>query len=100
MTDVFSDSCVLHWREPEDDGGAPVTHYVVEVMDLETKGSWIEAGEVTSDQTDFKVKNLKEKHKYKFRVKAINKVGASEPALCPDTILAKDPWGEKATFTD
>lgn len=75
-----------------------MTHYVIEIMDLETKGTWLEAGEVKADITEFNCKSLQDKHRYKFRVRAQNKIGLSEPTQCPDTILAKDPWGNFNIF--
>ncbi len=83
---------MLHWETPEDDGGTPLTGYVVEVMDLELRGRWSEAGRVPADTLTFKTTDLKEGHKYKFRIRAANKIGTSEPAEVKDTVLAKDPW--------
>jgi len=33
VSDVLKDSCVLHWKSPKDDGGTPITHYVIEQME-------------------------------------------------------------------
>ena len=46
------------------------------------------------EPTSYKVEDLIHKKEYKFRVRAVNKLGPSEPANYPKTILAKDPWGE------
>lgn len=43
-TSVTKSSCVLSWRPPKDNGGSPITHYVVEKMDTETL-KWVPAGE-------------------------------------------------------
>lgn len=43
----------------------------------------------------FKCEDLTHKKEYKFRVKAVNKMGASEPITFNKTILAKDPWGKE-----
>ena len=40
VSDVTADSVKLKWDPPEDDGGEPVDHYVVERMDTET-GRWV-----------------------------------------------------------
>lgn len=40
------------------------------------------------------MEDLENKKQYKFRVIASNKLGASDPAVYPKVILAKDPWGE------
>jgi hypothetical protein len=33
---VRSKKAKVAWQKPEDDGGCPVTHYVVEKMDVDT----------------------------------------------------------------
>ena len=93
MTDVFAESCLVSWKTPEDDGGSPISGYVVEAMDLESRGKWKEVGNATSDQLSFKCATLKEGHKYKFRVRAKNRKGVSGPAEAKDAVLAKNPWG-------
>ena len=40
VSDVTADSAKLKWDPPEDDGGEPVDHYVVEKMDTDT-GRWV-----------------------------------------------------------
>ncbi|CAG2059302.1 unnamed protein product, partial [Timema podura] len=40
VSDVTSEGCKLKWDKPEDDGGEPIDHYVVERMDTET-GRWV-----------------------------------------------------------
>ena len=53
-------------------------------------------GETTADELTFKCEDLVLKKRYKFRVKAINQQGESEPGFARGEILAKDPWGESA----
>ena len=40
MSDVHAEGCTLAWEKPEDDGGEPIDHYVVERMDVDT-GRWV-----------------------------------------------------------
>lgn len=40
VEDVTAEGCKLKWDKPEDDGGAPIEHYLVERMDLES-GRWV-----------------------------------------------------------
>ena len=82
----------MSWEEPEDDGGTPLTHYIIERMELSKRDKWIEVGEVVADNKNFKCNDLEEGQKYQFRVRALNSVGPSKPADLPDTVLAKDPW--------
>lgn len=48
---------------------------------------------VIFDSFQFQVKDLKENGEYKFRVKAVNDVGVSDP-LTGDTVIAKNPFSE------
>lgn len=36
--DIFKTSCKLKWEVPEDNGGSPILHYIVERQDLALKG--------------------------------------------------------------
>lgn len=38
VMEVFQTSCVLIWKKPKDDGGAPILHYVIERQDISLKG--------------------------------------------------------------
>ena len=39
VSDVTAKNCKLSWKEPEDDGGAPITAYAVEKMDTSQPGT-------------------------------------------------------------
>lgn len=54
VSDVKKDSAVLKWKPPKDDGGEPVTHYVLEKMDT-ARGTWVDAGETSGPECKFKV---------------------------------------------
>jgi predicted phage tail protein len=42
-----------------------------------------------------KIQPLEHRHRYRFRVRAVNKIGQSQPCeMLGDDILIKDPWGE------
>lgn len=61
-------------------------------MDMDT-GRWVPAGEVDANTEKFTVDGLTPKKKYKFRVKAVNKEGESEPLESEEPITAKNPYG-------
>ena len=92
VSEVFSSSCLLAWKEPLDNGGSPITHYIIERKEAESRDKWQEVGETTADIMKLKCDQLVEKKKYRFRVRAANKVGTSEPCELKDSVLAKDPW--------
>ena len=92
VSDIFSTNCTLSWTEPEDDGGSPITQYLLEYKNLDKKEKWTSLGQVSADVKSFKAENLVEKSKYRFRLRAVNKVGPSEPAELADTVIPRDPW--------
>jgi len=94
VSDIFQSSCVISWKPPADDGGAPLVHYLIERQDLSVKGGWHSVAEVAANESSYKVEDLVHKKEYKFRVRAVNKLGPSEPVNYPKTVLAKDPWDE------
>lgn len=95
VTEVFQTSCVVNWNVPKDDGGAPILKYIVERQDLSLKAGWDNVGEVSGGKpTTYKVIDLVPKKSYKFRIRAVNKIGSSEPATFGKPVLAKDPWDE------
>lgn len=96
-SDVHAEGCTLTWKPPEDDGGQPIDKYVVEKMD-EATGRWVPAGETDGPQTSLQVEGLTPGHKYKFRVRAVNKQGKSEPLAAMQSIEAKNPFGESNFF--
>lgn len=93
VSDVHANGCKLAWKPPADDGGNPVEKYVVEKMD-EATGRWVPAGETDGPQTSLNVDGLVPGKKYKFRVRAVNKQGKSEPLTTSQAIEAKNPFDE------
>lgn len=92
MTDLTATSCRLNWKEPDDDGGKPITGYVIEKMDKAT-GKWIPVAHTEPDKTNTLIRGLQDGHEYMFRVKAINDEGESEPLETEAAIKAKNPYG-------
>lgn len=89
ITDWSASFCDLKWRAPEDDGGAPITSYIIEKKDPNT-GKWQKASETNTPECKARVNDLIEGKKYQFRVKAVNKAGPSKPSEPTDQITAKD----------
>lgn len=57
-------------------------------------GRWIPAGEAGPDDDSFTFKGLTPNKKYKFRVKAVNKEGESDPLETTEPIVARNPYDE------
>jgi len=89
VSEVFEDRVTLDWKAPVDDGGCPIDHYEVEKMDLAT-GRWVPCGRATAPHAT--IANLQPGHEYKFRVKAVNKEGESDPLVALDSVVAKNPF--------
>ncbi|KAH3877136.1 hypothetical protein DPMN_000993, partial [Dreissena polymorpha] len=89
-SNITPDSCVLTWNPPKDDGGSPISNYVVERMDLRT-GDWVTCSKFVRG-TSYEVLNLSEGHEYKFRISAENEHGVGEPIEMRDTVVAQHPW--------
>lgn len=94
VSDITAETCKLKWKPADHDEQAPTRGYVVEMQDGRG-GPWKKIGETKG--TDFAVNGLKEHGEYKFRVKAINEIGESEP-LVGETILAKNPYTVSFVF--
>lgn len=93
VEDIHAEGATLKWSPPQDDGGQPIEKYVVEKMD-EATGRWVPAGETDGPTTKLAVDGLTPGHKYKFRVRAVNKQGKSEPLSTVQAIEAKNPFDE------
>uniref|UniRef100_A0A0K2U6Y3 Uncharacterized protein n=1 Tax=Lepeophtheirus salmonis TaxID=72036 RepID=A0A0K2U6Y3_LEPSM len=94
---VFQDNMTVHWGPPKDNGGTDVKKYVIEALDTTSGNShWTTVGQTaTGSERAYKVDHLTPMHKYRFRVRAANKIGQSDPTeMSGDDILAKDPWDE------
>ena len=83
---ITSSSCDLDWGASPDDGGSPITHYLVEKCDM-SRGSWVEA-EITTD-LKCTVRSLTHRKTYLMRVKAVNAVGESEPTTLDKSFVAQ-----------
>ena len=57
VSDITSTSCNLKWKPSEDDGGKPITGYVVEKMDKDT-GRWTVCARTDPDVTECPIRGL------------------------------------------
>lgn len=91
MTDIRRDSVTLHWSPPKEDGGSPITGYVIEKQDKKRKG-WTPVQKVDGATHELLVDKLAEGTEYMFRVKAVNKSGQSEPLEAEQSLVPKSPF--------
>ncbi|XP_065089533.1 twitchin isoform X14 [Ochlerotatus camptorhynchus] len=104
VAEITARGAILEWRAPEDDGGLPIDNYIIEKLD-EIKGTWVYAGDSGSNRCKANIDGLIEGHSYKFRVRAQNKMGKSEPLSMANAVVAKNPFRtpqrpENLTITD
>eukprot|EP00091_Calanus_sinicus_P024511 TRINITY_DN8833_c0_g1_i1.p1 TRINITY_DN8833_c0_g1~~TRINITY_DN8833_c0_g1_i1.p1 ORF type:complete len:291 (-),score=102.40 TRINITY_DN8833_c0_g1_i1:758-1630(-) len=68
----------LEWKEPIDDGGSPITGYIIE-MKVRHSSEWTVAQQIDGNRRKGTVHGLREGDEYQFRIIALNKAGPSEP---------------------
>ncbi|XP_042220613.1 uncharacterized protein LOC121865339 [Homarus americanus] len=93
ITDVSGTSVTLRWDPPLDDGGCRISNYIVEYFRVGWD-VWLKAA--SSRITWTQLSDLIVGSEYRFRVKAENAYGVSEPGEESDKILfeeAKSPTG-------
>uniref|UniRef100_A0A8C3S4V6 Titin n=1 Tax=Chelydra serpentina TaxID=8475 RepID=A0A8C3S4V6_CHESE len=89
ISDITNESCFLTWNPPrDDDGGSPITNYIVEKRDVRRKG-W-QTVDTTVKDTKYTVTPLTEGSLYVFRVAAENAVGQSDYYIS-ENVVVKDP---------
>lgn len=91
ISEITSESCFLAWNPPRDDGGSPVTNYIVESR-LTDKEEWVKLSATVKDTT-FKACKLIAMKEYIFRISAENQYGIGEPAEHAP-IVAKYSFGK------
>ncbi|XP_067934437.1 twitchin-like [Watersipora subatra] len=97
--EIWADNILIRWKEPKDDGGEPILHYVIESKNITKRGqSWSKSGQTSTK--DFRVNKLKQGEEYKFRVSAVNSEGQGPWEEYKTSIEAKDPYDPPGAPTD
>uniref|UniRef100_A0A3B4WN67 Titin n=1 Tax=Seriola lalandi dorsalis TaxID=1841481 RepID=A0A3B4WN67_SERLL len=82
ISSITSESCVVNWQPPEDDGGTDITNYIVEKRESGSTAWQLINSSVK--RTTLHVSHLTKYMQYTFRVSAENRFGVSnEP--CAET---------------
>lgn len=92
VKDVQKDSILISWKPPEDDGGKPITGYVVEKKDANASRWEPNTYPVGADVTEFRVPDLVEGDDYLFRVRAKNEEGLGDPLDSDTATKAKNAF--------
>lgn len=88
IIDYDNKSVTLKWEPPKSDGGRPITHYVIEMLN-KYQPDWTELMPTETNACEFKVPGLKERMAYQFRVRAVNKAGTSAPSPPTDSHIVR-----------
>lgn len=79
ITDFDEKSVKLKFKPPRSDGGAPVTHYIIEAKDKSLPSAgWREIAVTDSPKPEAEVEGLREGQTLQFRVRAVNDAGVGE----------------------
>ena len=95
LCDWDADRLDLDWKVPQKDGGAPITHYIMEMREAgpgapEGEESWKEVGKSDGPKCFYSQGGLTKGAKYQFRARSVNKGGISEPCD-PTPIVSPKP---------
>lgn len=93
VVDWDKDHADLKWIKPDNDGGAPITGYIIEFKEKFGK-DWEKGKEISGDVTEATIDGLKEGTQYEFRIRAVNKAGPGEPSDATKPIIAKSRFGK------
>eukprot|EP00064_Thunnus_orientalis_P001214 superscaffoldBa00000081_g1216 len=86
---VSAEKCNLHWNPPLNDGGAGISHYIIEKRET-SRVTWT-AVEPHVEAVSYKVTKLVPGKEYIFRIAAVNKFGVGE-FLESDPFIAQNPF--------
>ena len=90
---IQRDAVTLSWKEPDSDGGMPITGYVIERSDASRLG-WATVGMVDAYTRNIRVPKLLEGSRYYFRVMAENAVGSGKLVETGQPVELKNPLGK------
>lgn len=89
ISEITSESAYLTWQKPEDDGGAVISHYIVQKKDVAAE-NWVSVC-AASKKLSLMAQYLMEGIQYLFRVASENQFGRSAFAETNKPIKAVDP---------
>lgn len=89
---LSSDSCKLNWFFPENDGGSPISNYIIEKREAERK-AWTSLS-FTASRQNAVAHGLTIGKSYFFRVAAENAIGVGPFMATACELIVKEPMSE------
>jgi titin len=91
VDDITKTGCQLTWEPPENDGGSPITGYMVERCNGYSS-RWTKVTKTPVTERQMRFEELHEGDEYEFRVSAVNAAGQGKPSESSGRFTAKDPF--------
>lgn len=82
-------SLSLTWRPPRNDGGSPITGYIIEKK-RQDEQNFVPVNKELCTDLFMTVEDLAEMFMYEFRAKAVNALGTSEPSITMTVVIQDD----------
>ena len=70
INDIYAEGCTAEWGAPEDDGGTPITHYILEKAEGASV-NWIACGKTNGNVTKCHITGLKANKDHRLQVSLI-----------------------------
>ena len=94
VTSTDKGSISVAWQPPENDGGSPITGYILETC-RSTSSTWMEAGKLDGSTLSHDITGLVESAQYYVRVFAENQAGISKRGTDLDEpVFARKPFSK------
>ena len=87
---ISDESVTIEWSRPYNNGGSPITGYVIEKRES-TTNNWILVTRVTARTTSYKISYLDPTYSYYIRVAAENDEGIGEYLELLDAVRPTNP---------
>nr|XP_057915306.1 M-protein, striated muscle isoform X8 [Doryrhamphus excisus] len=101
LREVRCDSMTLLWKPPVYQGRDPVNGFYIDIKEAEApEEAWKGINSKATENTFFKVKNLKEGETYVFRVRAQNQAGVGNTSDISEAVQALTKPGTKEIVVD
>ena len=86
ISDITDTGARVEWQKPLNDGGSPITGYLIKRRDIE-RPVWVKCGRVTADSFSYTIKDLMIGCEYVVQIFAENSEGLSLPLVSEDKIV-------------